>query len=70
MSLVEQAGSELGLADPAPLAELPAEQLSWLCEAVRHAREREHAALQAAVDRALEQIPWVLRGAVRKVLFP
>ncbi len=70
MSLVEQASAELGLADPAPLAALPHDQLAWLRDIARHARDREQAALEAAVDRALEQIPRVLRGAVRKILFP
>lgn len=70
MSLVEQAQAELGLDDGSPLAELPPPQLAWLLDVARDARARERAALDAAVDRALEQIPRVLRGAVRKILFP
>lgn len=30
----------------------------------------QRTALQTAVDTALAQVPWVLRAAVRKVLFP
>jgi hypothetical protein len=52
------------------LETLAPDEREWLAEAVRAAREREHASLQAAVDRALEHVPWVVRGAVRRILFP
>ena len=68
--LLLEAQSELGLADPAPLAALTPAQLAWLRDAARDARKREEASLGAAVDRALEHVPWLLRGAVKRILFP
>ena len=68
--LIAETQAELGLADPTPLASLAPDELAWLRAAVRDAREREHAALTAAVDQALEHVPRLLRGAVRRILFP
>ena len=70
MTPVEEARGELGLADAAPLVELTPDQLAWLRDAARGARHREHAALEAAIDRAMEHVPWLLRGAVKRILFP
>ena len=52
------------------LAALAPDAQEWLREAARAALERERAELEAAVDRAMEHVPWLLRGAVRKILFP
>ncbi|HEY5926727.1 MAG TPA: hypothetical protein VIV11_33805 [Kofleriaceae bacterium] len=68
--LLAETKSELGLADATPLVTLPTEQLAWLRDAARTARDREQAALEAAVDRALDHVPWLLRGAVKRILFP
>ena len=70
MTLLDETTAELGLVDPAPLTELPPGQLVWLRDAARDARKREHAALEAAVDRAMEHVPWLVRGAIRRILFP
>ena len=68
--LVDETHAELGLRDSAPLAELSAADLAWLRDTVRDVRQREQAALEAAVDRAMEHVPWLVRGAVRRILFP
>ena len=68
--LLAETQSELGLGDATPLAALPESQLAWLRDAARTARDREQAALEAAVDRALEHVPWLIRGAVKRILFP
>jgi hypothetical protein len=68
--LLAEAQAELGLADPAPLTALTAAQLAWLRDTARDARNREQASLDAAVDRAMQHVPWLLRGAVKRILFP
>jgi hypothetical protein len=62
--------AELGLADGAALAALADADAIALRDGVRALVAQQRAALAAAIDAALEQVPWVLRGAVRKVLFP
>lgn len=68
--LISETQAELGLADATALAELSPAQLAWLRDAARDARKREQASLDAAVDRALGHVPWLLRGAVKRILFP
>jgi hypothetical protein len=68
--LLDETHTELGLRDKTPLAGLSAAELAWLRDTVRDVRRREHAALTAAVDRAMEHVPWLVRGAVRRILFP
>ena len=68
--LLTEAQAELGLAEPKPVEALPPGQLAWLRDAARAAREREQVALEAAIDRAMEHVPWLLRGAVKRILFP
>ena len=68
--LLTETQAELGLADAAPLAALTQAQLMWLRDAAREARMREQASLDAAVDRAMTHVPWLLRGAVKRILFP
>jgi hypothetical protein len=53
---------------PEGLARLNAEQLQHLAEAVREARHRQAAELEAAGDQALKYIPKVLRVPLRRVL--
>ena len=53
---------------PEGLARLNAEQLQHLAEAVREARHRQAAELEAASDQALKHIPKVLRVPLRRVL--
>jgi len=68
--LLIETQTELGLADAAPLAALTPAQLAWLRDAAREARTREQASLDAAVDKAMAHVPWLLRGAVKRILFP
>ena len=70
MTLHEETASALGLADPAPLAALSVAEIAWLRDAAYRARDREQAAVTAAIDQALDHVPALLRGAVRRILFP
>jgi hypothetical protein len=55
-------------ADPPPgLRALDSDQLSDLTTAVRDARRRQAAELQAAGDKAYGHIPRLLRGPIRKI---
>jgi hypothetical protein len=45
------------------------DQRASLVVAVEAARERQRIALQQSIDAALEHVPRLLRGALRKVLF-
>jgi hypothetical protein len=60
--------AELRAVPPAGLASLSNEQLNDLAAAVRDARRRQAAELQAAGDQALRHIPKLLRGPIRKVV--
>jgi hypothetical protein len=53
---------------PAGLSSLSEDELEALTAAIREARHRQAAELQAAGDRAFGRIPWVLRGPIRKVM--
>ena len=60
--------SELGEAPPKGIARLEASHLDDLANAIREARQRQADDLARAGERALDQIPRVLRGPVRRVL--
>ncbi len=53
---------------PRGIAELPAQNLAHLADAIRTARHRQAKALEEAGERALERIPRLLRGPIRKVV--
>ncbi|MEO6771601.1 MAG: hypothetical protein ABI467_01080 [Kofleriaceae bacterium] len=58
---------ELGLDErPAWLDRVP-EELGVVIAALRERRRLE---LRETIDHAMEQVPWLLRGALKKVLFP
>jgi hypothetical protein len=61
--------TELGAQEPLPITALSKGEQAALVELVRDMRARRAAELQAAITNALEQVPRVLRGALRKVLF-
>ena len=61
--------TELGTLVPLPVQALSEGEQAALVELVRELRARRAVELQATIDRALEQVPRVLRGALRKVLF-
>jgi hypothetical protein len=60
--------AQLGSRPPAGLARLHAEELSDLTAAIRDARRRQAAEIDAAADRALGFIPRLLRGPIRRVV--
>lgn len=59
---------QLGQQPPAGVRALSEAELRELAEAIAAARHRQAAALEAAGERALERIPRLLRGPVRKVV--
>lgn len=65
---VRELEAQLGARAPRGLAALTADELHGLAEVVREARHRQAAELQAAGDKALGHIPWLLRAPIRKVM--
>jgi hypothetical protein len=61
--------AELGGRPPAGLEALTDAQLSGFTDALHGAKERQSAALRSAVEEALEIVPRLVRGPVRKILF-
>ncbi len=60
--------AQLRDAPPDTLAKLDEAQLNDLAGAVRDARRRQAAELEAAGDKAFGHIPRLLRGPIRKLL--
>ncbi len=68
---IDPLAQELGLvALPAWLTALAPDHRATLLVAIAAERARRAAELRAAIDAALEHVPWLLRVALRKVLFP
>ena len=62
--------SELGARPPGRASQaLAADDLRSLTALLRTAKERQSTALDAAVEEALEIVPRMVRGPVRKILF-
>lgn len=61
--------SELGGRAPDGLEQLGDEQLRAFTDKLHHAKQRQSEALQGAVEEALEIVPRMVRGPVRKILF-
>ena len=61
--------SELGARPPDGRQELSAADLRALTTLLRSAKERQSEALDGAVEEALEIVPRMVRGPVRKILF-
>jgi hypothetical protein len=61
--------TELGTQEPLPIKALSEGEQAALLELVREMRARRATELQTAISNALDQVPRVLRGALRKVLF-
>lgn len=61
--------AELGGPAPDGLATLTDAQLQDFTERLRDAKRRQSGELQAAVEQALEIVPRMVRGPVRKILF-
>ncbi len=52
------------------LDELDKGNLTLLNKALDDAKEREHVALDQAIEGSMTMIPFLLRGAFKKILFP
>ncbi len=63
-ALREQLGAEL----PAGFSRLAAKDLHDLAQALEEVRHAQTAELRAAGERAYAQIPWLLRGPIRKIM--
>jgi len=61
---------ELPLADLKGLNALTPAEISRLAKLVGEARQAQKKQLREALNASLEHVPFLLRGAVRKVLFP
>lgn len=61
--------TELAATEPLPVDKLSAAQQTALLAAVRDARASHAALLRQSIDAAMDHVPRVLRGALRKVLF-
>ena len=59
---------QLGATPPKGVAALSDDELGHLAEAIRAARHRQAAELQAAGEKAFGHIPRLLRGPIRKVM--
>jgi hypothetical protein len=66
---IRELESELGAAAPAGLRSLTEAQLHGLADLLREAKRRQSGALESAVEAALEIVPRMVRGPVRKILF-
>lgn len=60
--------TELGDPLPEGLGALDDPELGKLAEQLRDARERQRAAVDAAIETALGHLPWFVRGPVRTIL--
>lgn len=61
--------TELALESPAAIAALSADDATRFLAAVRAARSAQHATIAKAIDDAMSHVPWVLRGALKAILF-
>ena len=61
--------SELGGRPPAGLEQLTDAQLRAFTDLLHEAKQRQSQALRSAVEEALEIVPRMVRGPVRKILF-
>ncbi len=60
--------AQLQAKPPSGLNRLSGDQLQDLTAAVREVRRLQAAELHAAGDKAFSQIPWLLRGPIRKIM--
>lgn len=68
-AMTDPLATELATTEPLPTTKLSAAQRDALATAIREARASHAALLQQSITNAMEHVPWVLRGALRKVLF-
>jgi hypothetical protein len=68
MSGLAAVEAQIGSEPPAGLTRLSDEELNDLATAIRDARRRQAAEIEAAAERALGYVPRLLRGPLRKVV--
>ena len=61
--------AELGGRLPAGLNALQDEELSDLANRLRETKQRQSQALEVGIDEALDIVPRLVRGPIRKILF-
>ncbi|MCF2525915.1 hypothetical protein [Yinghuangia soli] len=66
---VEKLATELGTAPPDGFSGLAADDVEFLAEALRKAREDQSAGLDQAAEDSLKMVPAIARGPVRRILF-
>jgi hypothetical protein len=59
---------QLGAEPPSGLSRLSAAEIRDLMEALQDARDAHTAELKAASEKAYAQIPWLLRGPIRRIM--
>ncbi|HKY91012.1 MAG TPA: hypothetical protein VJM11_08230 [Nevskiaceae bacterium] len=69
-SLNPDLAAELRGADLSVVGALPADAQRQLLEAIRATRKRQQQALDAAIEQGLSMTPALLRGALKRILFP
>ena len=67
-SALDHLKRELGCEPPAAFKELDAQALAHLAGAMSGARTRQKQQLDEALTRALEHVPMLMRGPIRKIL--
>jgi len=61
--------AELGVRPPDGLHTLTDESLTHLADRLRDAKQRQSRELEVGIDEALQIVPRLVRGPVRKILF-
>jgi hypothetical protein len=61
--------AELGARPPEGLQAIGSADLRTMTALLRDAKQRQSAALESAIEEALEIVPRMVRGPVRKMLF-
>ena len=59
---------ELGAPAPEALTQLDDASLQHLGDALRNARKKQRAQMASATESALQHVPLLLRGAVKKII--
>ena len=59
---------QLGAEPPAQLSRLSDKDLRDLTQALQQVRQAQTAELKTAGEKAYTQIPWLLRGPIRKIV--
>jgi hypothetical protein len=59
---------QLGAKPPGSLSRLSEEEIADLVEALQAAKQAQAVELRTAGEKAYAQIPWLLRGPIRKIM--